>query len=285
MKRIDFVKIKKLELIAKKNVIGYLTGNYLATFSGSGLIYKESRKYYEGDPVRWIDWNLTAKYNEPFVKVFHDEREREVFLAIDISSSMFVGFVRKSKIEFAFELASTLGYSAVKNSDRLGFLFFSDKIHYVQQPLKSKKVFFHFLYKCIQIPKQKYSKESDIRLAIHQIQKFKGRRFIIFIISDFIDYDLPEDLKYLKMGNDLNLFHIYDPIEYDTQLNLRFFGFSPEGKQISKWIKNKNSLMEKEFHLKNLSLKYNIDFFSFSTEDIISNKLLHFFYQKRKRNL
>lgn len=172
----DILKqIAYLELISKKNAISCLTGSYLTSIRGNGTEFHEARKYIQGESIRSIDWNMTARLGEPYVKIYREEREREIYIALDISPSMFVGFQEKTKYEVALEIAAGLAYSAVMSDDRLGYIFFQENIIEESKAGTGRKQFFQFLnrglyYKDNPPPNSK----TDIRSVVHSIQKKKG---------------------------------------------------------------------------------------------------------------
>ncbi|MCB1191155.1 MAG: DUF58 domain-containing protein [Leptospiraceae bacterium] len=281
--------VANLELVAKKNAFSLLTGDYVTSIPGRGMDFHEARKYVTGEPIRLIDWNMTARLGEPYVKVFLDERQRDVFIALDVSPSMFSGWQDKTKTEYAIEIAATLAVSVIQSRDRLGHIIFTDKPLEVARPMSGKKQLFRTLKSFLSYGKkiQKSNDTSDIRAAIHSIQKFKGNRFVVFIISDFIDQDIPEDLKYIKSKHDLNLIHIYDKVEYAFTSDVRFPAYSPEGAKNSSIIHpgQTGSLQTIQKYLLEESLKYNISLASVSTTDSVSQALRNLFFLKKRRKV
>ncbi|MBE7412098.1 MAG: DUF58 domain-containing protein [Leptospiraceae bacterium] len=278
--------IKKLEIVASKNAYSILTGDYNTAIPGRGMDFHEARKYVIGESIRHIDWNMTARLGEPYIKIFTEERMREVFIALDVSSSMYAGWQKKTKIEFATELASTIGYSAILSKDKLGCILFNDTAIEVIEPGTGKKHLFNVLKRFYEISLKEPAKKSgtDIRAAIHAIQKFRGKRFIVFMISDFLDRDIPEDLKYIKNRHDINMLHIYDPLEYTNQKFLRFPVYSPE-KDNSKGIFRIDKISDLEASTKFLKqefLKYRIIYESISTIEDLDKKLREYFLIKKR---
>ena len=280
-------KVRRLELVARKNASGFFGGNYLTSVRGRGMMFHEARKYVFGESIRMIDWNITARMHEPYVKTFLDEREREVFIALDVSPSMYVGWQERTKLEYAIEIAATLALSAVESKDKLGFLTFADRVFELKQPARGKGQLFFALktfLKYSNTPPMKCS-ESDPRAAIHAIQKFRGKRFVVFIISDFIDRDIPEDLKYIQARHDVSLIHIYDPIEYEKTDKVFFPAFSPEGvgRMTSISPGDCGSLDEIQKFMIEQSERYRLMTASISTRSPVDRSLMDFFHQKRKR--
>ncbi len=229
---------------------------------------------------------MTARLGEPYVKIYNEERLREVFIALDVSSSMYAGWQERTKIEFAVEMAATLGYASIASRDKLGYILFDDSRIEVVEPGMGKKHLFQILKKFYGLTLNEVKKKSgtDIRAAIHAIQQFRGRRFVIFIISDFLDRDIPDDLKYVRSIHDINMIHIYDPIEYENQKHLKFPIYSPEK---DNWngvykidsvadLKASTKFLKKEF------MKYRIAYQPVSTIQDIGKKLKEYFLIKKR---
>ncbi|OVE82397.1 hypothetical protein BVY03_01010, partial [bacterium K02(2017)] len=226
-------QVKELELIAKKNTTGLFAGNYISTILGHGLEFHEARKYVQGESIRLIDWNMTARLGEVYVKKFREEREREVFIAVDISPSMYFGSQKRSKIETALELAATIGFSAIKSNDKLGMVSFDNEIQDTFLPRKGKSHYFSIIKSLVtqKIKPNKNIPQTNIETAINFIQSLKSRKFMLFIISDFLEKDLPEDLRLIQKKHDVVLLHVFDLLEYTHSKNVFFPFYSPEGNQ------------------------------------------------------
>ena len=280
-------QVRELELVARKNASGFFSGNYETSIRGKGLLFNEARKYVYGESIRQIDWNITSRMNEPYVKTFIDEREREVMIALDVSPSMFTGWQNRTKMEYAIEVAATLAVSAIKARDKLGFLIFSDTVHELHKPARGKGRLFTALKSFLTHgqPPAKPCKESDPRAAFHAIQRFKGKRFVIFVISDFIDHDVPDDLKYIQVKHDVSLLHIYDPLEYERSNKILFAARSPEGPSRVRGISpgETGTLAEMRAFLVQEGEKYNILTASLSTKDPVDRSMMEFFHRKQKR--
>lgn len=282
-------EICELEFRSRKNVTGFLPGNYATTYTGSGLSFREARKYLAGDPVRHIDWNMTARLGEPFVRTFHEEREREIFLAIDVSPSMYTGYQTRNKIETAIEVAATLALSAVKQRDRLGYLLFSDSVHRIHPPRPGKAQLHRLLSDLVQYSTvTEPSGSTDPRVAIHAIEALRGRRFVIFLISDFIDHDVPDDLRFVRRRHDVSLLHIYDPIEFGDTMkadpDLLLPVFAPEGGRramMKPSLMKEHTLAATRSVLEQAATKYRILVHSISTSDAVGPALGAFLHRKR----
>lgn len=279
--------VHELELTARKNAFSLLSGDYTSTIPGRGLHFHEARKYVLGEPIRMIDWNMTARLGEPYVKVFREERERDIFIALDISPSMFTGWQEKTKLEYAIEMAATLAVSAIEARDRLGLILFNDQAVEVLRPASGKVQLFRILKAMLNFANAEplACQESDIRAAIHAIQKFRGKRFIVFLLSDFIDQDVPDDLKYIQSMHDLSLFHIFDPFEYQSTQEVFLPAFSPEGSADPLMLHpgDAGSLFEIRNYLKQECLKYRLGFRSISVKQDIATVLREFFHSQKMR--
>ncbi len=222
--------IRLLELVARRNTAGLLAGDYVTSIPGRGLLFHETRKYVPGEPARRIDWNITARLGEPYVKVHLEERQRDVVVALDVSPSMHTGFQAKTKLEVGVELAATLAVSAIDAGDRLGLVLFADEVLHSSRPAGGRKQLFEVLRKLLEHtePWRRPVGESDPRSAIRAIEEHHAGRFVVFLISDFIDHDVPEDLKYVRARHDVSLLHVYDPVEYEASDAVRFRACSPE---------------------------------------------------------
>jgi uncharacterized protein (DUF58 family) len=208
--------VRLLELIARRNAAGVLAGDYASAVLGSGLVFHEARRYVQGEPARLIDWNITARAGEPYVRVHQEERQREIVVALDVSPSMHVGFQARTKLEYAVELAATLAVSAIEGGDRLGWVVFADRALEVARPRPGRAQLFRGLQAMLAHtgPWTRPVAVSDPRAAIHAIEGQRGGRYVVFLISDFIDHDVPEDLRYLRARHDVSLLHVFDPVEY-----------------------------------------------------------------------
>lgn len=282
-------KAKEIELVARKNAHSLLAGDYISIIPGRGLQFHEARKYVYGESVRMIDWNMTARLGEPYVKTFLEEREREVLIALDVSPSMLTGFQDRTKIEFAIELAATLAYSSIHSRDKIGYIIFNNEAIEIVRPRSGKSQLFRAI-KSFLLRTEESSKSdatSDIRSVLHAVQKFKGSHFVLFIISDFLDRDIPEDLKFSRVEHDINMMHIYDPLEYQFSPEIFFPAISSEkedGKKNFGFINpgEPGNLDEMKTYLKNASVKYKISVGSFPTNTDVGKALKEFFHIKKR---
>ena len=206
LKKVRQVEIKSRRL--SDNVFG---GEYLSTFKGRGMTFSEVRKYEFGDDIRSIDWNVTARYNEPFIKIFEEERELTLMLLIDVSGSKNFATRNKLKKDIVTEIAATLAFSALKNNDKVGAILFSDNIELFIPPNKGKKHILRIIRELLEFkPKSaKTSIDSSLRFLLSIIQK----KAIVFVLSDFIDDNYDKSLKLAAKKYDLTGIRIFDQME------------------------------------------------------------------------
>ena len=204
-------KVKQVEIRTRGLVNDLFGGEYHSVFKGRGMAFSEVREYQPGDDIRLIDWNVTARNGSPFIKIFEEERELTVYLLVDISKSGEFGSQNQLKQEFGAEIASVLGFSAIKNNDKVGLILFSNDIEKYVVPKKGKshvlRVIRELLYN-----KPKGNKTS-IKNVLDYLLKVAKRRSVVFLISDFIDDDYWASLKIVNRKHDLIGIRLYDPAE------------------------------------------------------------------------
>jgi uncharacterized protein (DUF58 family) len=206
-------KVRELEIVSKKLTANRFTGEYHSAFRGRGMLFKEVRDYQQGDDIRFIDWNVSARFNHTFSKVFEEERELTVFFLVDISASALFGTVQKRKRDLITEICAVLAFSAINNNDKAGLVFFSDTI---EQYINAAKGRDHVLYMVRQLltlqPKQP---KTDIAAALKFIHATSRQKSIVFILSDFIDDGYDAMLKIVARHHDCIGIKVYDPVDVD----------------------------------------------------------------------
>lgn len=224
-------QIELLELAGRTHAAGMQRGDYATAIRGQGLTFHEVRKYSPGESARFIDWNITARVGEPHVKVHLEERRRDVLLVVDVSPSMATGTQEVSKLELAVELAATLAVAAIDQGDRLGLVVFADKVLAREPPRSGRVQLFRVLRGLLRHAAawDRPVALSDPRQAIHAIEQSRRGRYVVFLISDFIDHDLADDLKYLRARHDVSLLQVVDPLETTPASEVRFLGAAAEG--------------------------------------------------------
>lgn len=207
-------KIRQLDLVSRRNVTSRFMGNYLTAFRGSGLSFYEARKYVYGDSIRHIDWNMTARMDTPYVRVTEEERQRNIILVLDVSPSMRIGFQEKTKLGYAAEVCATLAFSATKTGDRIGLVLFANDCKLYLPPKTGSPQLYRVYKELLSAEESGFSAQvSDPRSAIRRIETSLKEPAVLFFVSDFIDYDVTEDIRFLRRMHDVSFFRISDPFE------------------------------------------------------------------------
>ena len=204
-------KVRKIEIKTKRLSDHIFGGEYQSTFKGRGMAFSEVRQYQFGDDVRAIDWNVTARYNDTFIKEFEEERELTMMLIIDISGSNFFGSDSLFKNEYVTELAATLAFSATKNNDKVGLILFTDNVELYIPPKKGKSHVLRIIRELLEFKSE--SKKTDINIPLKFVSNILKNRSIAFIISDFISKDYSNSLKIFSSKHDVTGIRIYDKTE------------------------------------------------------------------------
>ena len=204
-------KVRKIEIKTRRLSDHIFGGEYHSTFKGRGMTFSEVRQYQYGDDVRSIDWNVTARYNEPHVKVFEEERELTMMLMVDFSGSKLFGTAKRFKIEMVTEIAATLAFSATNNNDKIGLILFSDEVELYIPPKKGRSHVLRIIRELIEFkPKSKLTNISEALKFLSNVMK---KRAIVFILSDFITDDYQHTLKIASGKHDVTGIRVYDKRE------------------------------------------------------------------------
>lgn len=224
-------KVKQIEIRTKKKSEATLMGQYHSAFKGQGMTFSEVRPYQFGDEIRRIDWNKTARFREPFVKVMEEERELTMMLLVDISASMDYGTKTQLKREFVAEIAASLGFSAAGNNDKVGLILFADKVYKVIPPQKGRK---HILAIISNILAADYvPAESKIDVALEYMMSVFKKKSMVFMFSDFQDDYQLKILKVASRKHQLLGMRIFDDKDSEIpDVGLTLFRDSETGKQI-----------------------------------------------------
>jgi uncharacterized protein (DUF58 family) len=202
-------KVRKIEIKTRGLSQNIFAGQYHSAFKGRGMVFSEVREYQYGDDVRDIDWNVTARFHKPFVKVFEEERELTVMLLCDVSGSLDFGTQKVNKRDMATEIAATLAFSAIQNNDKIGVVFFSDKIEKYIPPKKGRKHILYIIREMLDF--QPESKKTDVKMAIEFLTQVMKRRCTAFILSDFYARsDFDNALTICNRKHDVAAIQIYD---------------------------------------------------------------------------
>jgi len=204
-------KIRTIHIRTNHIVNDIFAGEYESAFRGRGMEFEEVREYCPGDDVRDIDWNVTARFGHPFVKVYREERELTIMLLVDVSSSCFFGTSRQLKQELAAELASVLAFAATKGNDKVGLIIFSDQVERYIPPKKGKNHVWRVIKNVLE--HQPLSTRTDIAGALNYLNKVTRRRAVAFLISDFIGEGYEKALRVTRGKHDLIAVCVTDPRE------------------------------------------------------------------------
>ncbi len=209
-------KVRKIEIKTRGLSQNIFAGEYHTAFKGRGMIFSEVREYQYGDDVRDIDWNVTARHNHPYVKVYEEERELTVMLLVDVSGSRLFGAVGEEKREMIAEVAATIAFSAIQNNDKIGVLFFSDKVEKFIPPKKGRKHILFIIRELLDFTPE--NKGTDIGGALRYMTDALKKRTTAFVISDFIDdtHDYRTSLSVAANKHDVIGIQIFD--KRDTQI-------------------------------------------------------------------
>ena len=214
MKSTDLLKkVHQLEIATRGLVNQIFSGEYHSVFKGRGMEFSEVREYQLGDDIRTIDWNVTARFDHPFVKVFEEERELTLMLLVDMSGSQEFGTKAKSKMEIAAELSAILAFSALKNNDKVGCILFTDKIEKYIPPRKKKTHVLRIIREILSFTPE--NKRTNIKQALEFLNSVNKRKSIVFLISDFLDDGFDQLLKIVSRKHDLVSIVLHDERESD----------------------------------------------------------------------
>ena len=206
-------KVKRIELRTRNLVNTIFAGEYHSVFKGRGMAFAEVREYQPGDDVRTIDWNVTARMDDPFVKVFDEERELTVILMVDASASGDFGTVSQMKGEIGAEICALLAFSAIQNNDRVGLIIFTDKVELFIPPKKGKKHVLRVIRELLYF--QPSGRGTNIDAALEYLNRVTYRRSVVFLVSDFFASNYEKALRVANRRHDLIAITLEDPREYD----------------------------------------------------------------------
>ena len=201
-------KVRKIEIKTRRLSDHIFSGEYHTSFKGRGMTFSEVRQYQFGDDVRAIDWNVTARYNEPYIKVFEEERELTMMLMVDCSGSQSFGTQNQLKSEVITEIAATMAFSATQNNDKIGLILFSDQIELYIPPTKGKSHGLRIIRELIEF--QPKSQKTDLSQALKFLSGVQKKKAIVFLISDFMTSDYEQTLKIAGKKHDVTGIRVYD---------------------------------------------------------------------------
>ncbi len=280
-------KIRLLEIKTKGLTKHIFSGEYHSAFKGRGMTFSEVRDYQVGDEVRTIDWNVTARFNDPYVKVFDEERELTVMLIIDVSGSENFGSGEKTKKDLALEIAAVLSFSAMSNNDKVGAIFVSDKMERYIAPAKGKKHALMILREFIELEPE--SRGTNLNEGLKFFRNTQKKRSIAFVLSDFMDdNDFVEGLKVSRKKHDMVAIRLFDESERQLPSVGLIQLFNSETGQTT-WV-NSSSQSVKDQHRRNFEAfenklfdeltKSGVDYASISTGEDFIKPLVHLFQNR-----
>ena len=201
-------KVRKIEIKTRRLSDHIFSGEYHTSFKGRGMTFSEVRQYQYGDDIRAIDWNVTARYNEPYVKVFEEERELTMMLMVDISGSESFGTKGQFKKDIVTEIAATMAFSATQNNDKIGLILFSDQIELYIPPKKGRSHVLRIIRELIEFKPK--SQKTDMAQALKFLSSTQKKKAIVFVISDFMSADYEQTLKIASKKHDITGIRVYD---------------------------------------------------------------------------
>ena len=204
-------KVRKIEIKTRRLSDHIFGGEYHSTFKGRGMTFSEVRQYQFGDDVRTIDWNVTARYNEPYIKVFEEERELTMMLMVDVSGSEHFGTTNQFKKDIITEVSATMAFSALQNNDKAGLILFSDQIELYIPPKKGKSHVLRIIRELLEFKPK--SNKTNLAGALKFLSSVMKKKAIVFVLSDFIDEDYEKTLKISGNKHDVTGIRIYDERE------------------------------------------------------------------------
>lgn len=282
-------KVRKIEIRTKGMVNNILGGEYQSAFKGRGMEFSEVRAYTYGDDIRQIDWNVTARTGEPFIKMFEEEREQTLMLCVDISPSGVFGSRTQSKMELAIEICAVLAFSAIKNSDKVGLVLFTDVIEKVVPPKKGRIHVLRLIRELLTTEPE--GTGTDISEALSYVNRLLNRRAIVVMASDFQDKSYNKQLKITNKKHDLVSIFINDKLEDELpDLGLIPLKDAETGQEVlvdtsSKKVRQayqKRRIKEKE-QIRNQFLRMKIDTIELHTNESYVQPLMNFFHRRARR--
>jgi uncharacterized protein (DUF58 family) len=282
-------KVRKIEIKTRRVTNSIFSGEYHTVFKGRGMTFSEVREYQFGDEVRAIDWNVTARFNHPYVKVFEEERELTVMLLLDVSGSINFGTVVQHKQDLAAELSAVLAFSAIQNNDKVGVIFFSDQIEKYIPPKKGRNHILMIIRELIDF--KPMSRGTNIGIALQYFNRIIRKKCAAFLISDFMDTSFETELKITHNKHDLVAMRLYDKHEEEFP-NLGLIPIRDEETGEIQWVNTskqkvrdayKKQAIVRNLHLKNLFQKTGVDFMSVGTHESYVKPLMTLFKAREAR--
>ena len=237
-------KVRKIEIKTRGLSNQIFSGEYHSAFKGRGMTFSEVREYQPGDDIRTIDWNVTARFNHTYVKVFEEEREMTVMLLVDVSASGAFGTEKQMKQDVITELCAVLAFSSMQNNDKIGVIFFTDKIEKFIPPKKGKTHVLRIIRDLIEFKPE--HKKTDLTQALKYLTGVIRKRSIAFVISDFMDTDFSDALKIANKKHDLVALRIYDKREQELP-DIGLVKLKDAETGLMKWVNTSDKKVRSEF--------------------------------------
>ncbi|MBL7774484.1 MAG: DUF58 domain-containing protein [Saprospiraceae bacterium] len=281
-------KVRKIEIKTRGLSSHLFTGGYHSAFKGRGMSFSEVRLYYPGDDVRAIDWNVTARAGEPYIKVFEEERENTVMLLVDVSGSAVFGSHTQFKEEYLTELCAVLAFSAIANNDKVGVMLFSDQIELFIPPKKGKQHILRIIREILTA--QPRGRGTDLAGALRFIQNVLKKRSVCFLLSDFLASGYEDALRILARRHDCIGIHCWDPLERQLpDVGVLRVADAETGQQV--WVDTTSSALRRQYQrsfemntaaTQAMFRRAGADFLSLCTTQPYVRALLHFFARRSK---
>ncbi len=283
-------KVRKIEIKTKGLSNQIFAGQYHSAFKGKGMAFSEVREYQYGDDIRSIDWNVTARFNNPYIKIYDEERELTVILLIDMSHSNKFGTVKQFKVDMLTEMAAVLSFSAIKNNDKVGVIFFTDKVEKFIPPKKGTSHILRIIRELINF--EPVNKGTDISEALRFLTNAIKKRSTAFLMSDFIDYSGFEDaIKIANKKHDVVAVKINDIREQEMpDIGLARLRDAESGRIL--WIDTSNPIIRKkyfdnfiknELKIKDVLSRAGVDVVNIKTHQDYIKPLMNFFKKRGRR--
>lgn len=238
-------KVRKIEIKTKGLSNHIFSGEYHSAFKGRGMSFSEVREYQYGDDIRNIDWNVTARFQHPFVKIFEEERELTIMLLIDVSKSSFIGTQNQLKNEIIAEIAGVLAFSAIQNNDKVGVLFFSDEVELMIPPKKGKSHILRIIREIINFEPK--SNKTDISLALESFNNMIKKKSVAFVLSDFIDENFENELRHVAKKHDVIGVKVYDNLDMELP-KIGLLQVQDVETGVAKWIDTNDKQTQKVYN-------------------------------------
>ncbi len=282
-------KIRKIEIKTRGISKDIFSGEYHSAFKGKGMAFSEVREYQVGDEIRTIDWNVTARFNHPFVKVFEEERELTVMLLVDVSSSESFGTQKQYKRDLITELCAVLAFSAIQNNDKIGVIFFTDKVEKFIPPKKGKTHILKIIRELLEFRPERT--QTDIAEALRYFLNVTKKRSIVFILSDFLSPDFEDALSISSKRHDTIAIRVFDKREEEIP-SIGLIKVNDAETGDTAWIDTskksvreayRNWWEEKEELLKHIFNKTKVDVIKIREDQSYISPLINFFKNREKR--